>query len=195
MRTTLTTVAVTRRAAAGVVLTAALTLPLAACAGTETPEAAPPTTAGAAHTPSASPAPAEAVSVDDPCGLLSDEDLSAVFGGTVPEADGGSMGAGFADCEWEGDGRRVLVSVVPAEKLATDYLDQLATAGPAPELGDNAAYFKGFVGIGRASARGAAVGFEAGGAGLLVAATSDAGTEADQATVHTLAQAIHARLA
>jgi hypothetical protein len=116
----------------------------------------------------------------DACTLVGDEDLTAVFADGAPDGVPMDYGGGFTECEWSLDEDVVLVSVLPIENFASDYLDQLNVTGPvaAAELGDEAVSFPGVVGIGRAAGGGATVGFTNDATGVLVAVGTDDPDEA-----------------
>jgi hypothetical protein len=111
------------------------------------------------------------------CGLLSDADLSPMFPTGAPPADTDDYGEGISDCSWDDGKAKVLVTVMPASNLRTDYVEQLNVTGTAtgPGLGEDAVYFPGFVGLGKASSGGSSVGFTKGERGVIVAVrTADA---------------------
>lgn len=115
-------------------------------------------------------------SAGDPCSLVPDALLSAVFPSGDAEADGNDHGAGFAECTWAAGETELVVSIVPAESYQSDYLDQLNVGPPIESavLGDGAVGFPGLVGIGRVSADGSTVGFTSGDLGVLVAVRTGA---------------------
>ncbi len=121
--------------------------------------------------------PAE--SLVDACALVGDEDVAAVFAGEAPEAAPTDYGEGFAECEWATDDAVVLVSLLPIENFASDYLEQLNVTGSveAAALGDDAVSFPGVVGIGQASGGGATVGFTSDATGVLVGVRTGDGDE------------------
>jgi hypothetical protein len=168
-------------------LALASALLLAACgSGGSTPSTGPTLT-----TP-ATPAP---VAKDDACTLLAEADLQTVFTAAIPTPKGRNLGLGFADCLWEDDAALVRVSQVPLANLKSDYVDQLNVGGQVAELGAEAVWFPGVVGIGLASGGGVTVGAPVKDGGLLVAVKTGNRGEgaADRAKATELAKRISLR--
>ena len=114
----------------GACLLAAILPVLVACGGegsTSTPDGS--TGAGSPSPAAAATGPGNAAAgpdLGDPCTLLTQPELSTVFADGVPEPEGTSYGAGFAECVWEDAAERLVrLSVVPPENLKSDYIDQL----------------------------------------------------------------------
>jgi len=129
--------------------------------------AAPTTTQVQATTGEAGPKDA----AEKPCTIVPASALAAVFAGTNPPKGASKpMGDGFATCTWEGNDTMLLVSVVPAANLQSDYKGQLNIEGPVQSavLAD-AVSFPGTVGVEKANSKGTTVGFTAGDTGYLVA--------------------------
>jgi hypothetical protein len=131
--------------------------------------------------------PAGKTSQGDACGLLGDDALAKLFPDDVPDPSGTSLGTGFAECEWNGDGSMVLVSMLPADDFRSDYVEQLTVSAPVKGLGDDAVSFPGLVGIGRGSADGGSVGFTSGDDAAIVAVRSSGDPTKDAAEATTLA--------
>jgi len=146
-------------------------------------------------TPPAAGPTSAAVAKDDACTLLVEADLQTVFTAAIPTPKGRNLGLGFADCLWEDDATLVRVSQVPLANLKSDYVDQLNVGGPVAELGAEAVWFPGVVGIGLASGGGVTVGAPVKDGGLLVAVkTGNRGeADADRAKATELAKRIAQR--
>ena len=128
----------------------------------------------------------------DPCTLVSDETLAEVFPTGAPEPDGTIYGAGVSDCTWDDAPDTFLaVSIVPREN--PDFVNQLNMGDPLSSdvLGPDAVTVPGTVGIGSASAGGAAVGFVKDETGALVAVRSgDEGGPGDLGTATRIAEEV-----
>lgn len=131
-------------------------------------------------------------SATDSCGLVTDDELAALFGGTVPTPTGSDFGEGFTECEWESGGTAVLVSVLPAGEFTEDYLN--GTHEPVDSLEQGTA-LPDFVGIGRVGTGGGTVAkIEGDRAYLFAVQTPDESVDTALAAAETLAVAASARL-
>ncbi len=141
---------------------------------------------------------AGAATITDACALLTAEDLQRVFPADDPVAAGENFGEGFLECVWTGKNAELIVSLLPAATLATDYTDRmepLLTSSDFGELADAQAY-ESMVGIGRTGARGHTVIFTLGGQGVMVAVRlgAEGSRPADVGAAAELAQEVGARL-
>ena len=106
----------------------------------------------------------------DPCAAVPDSAVATVFTGPRPEVDAKDLTQGFATCTWTDADNELIVSIVPAKNLQSDYKDQLNVTGPVTSsVFADGVSFPGTVAIGKANAKGTTVGFTSGDTGYLVA--------------------------
>jgi hypothetical protein len=105
-----------------------------------------------------------------PCAVVPDSAVAQVFTGTRPEVEAEDLTQGFATCTWTDADNELIVSIVPAKNLQSDYKDQLNMSGPVgSSVFADGVSFPGTVAIGKANSKGTTVGFTAGDSGYLVA--------------------------
>ena len=129
-----------------------------------------------------------------PCAVVPDSAVAQVFTGTRPEVEAEDLTQGFATCTWTDSDNELIVSVVPAKNLQSDYKDQLNMSGPVgSSVFADGVSFPGTVAIGKANAKGTTVGFTAGDSGYLVAVRT--GKDGDPKKDLELATAISEEIA